>query len=374
MLKFKINETDMLGARAGTIKDSVFEIHTPIRVLTSNELEHMEKIKPSNLAIPFLPHPIFEIARYFKPQTIYNFIKDADVCCGLQNMITKTSNKAGQRFTKFHPIIDKKITITEEINRKLLELQIQSNLDCIEILDEYNSTPKSFERRVKKSMEVIEDSKDGIVKTPMPSIRMDTDEIKFEQKIKTCIDFGVPAINLIYSSINGNYQNYSFMQKISKDNEVLIHLSEAERTWRGNKKTSMPHLIFKFGIDSVSLKTRPFNFGLIVPTIAKRFDSKTLGHIPLNEHNKLHGEDPKCNCPICNGKTISEWYKVWNSMGLLSSALKVHETNASLKQAYVSRKYILENEYRKYLRNKLYMKEPFQKLFGIDLYQTTLKR
>ena len=66
-------------------------------------------------------------------------IKDAEASNGLKNQIANKSDQAGTRITIFHPVFDKSLIISDKMNKVLVELQIQSDINAISVLDEYNS-------------------------------------------------------------------------------------------------------------------------------------------------------------------------------------------------------------------------------------------
>ena len=46
---------------------------------------------------------------------------------------------AGQRITIFHPVFDKSLKTDDRLNSIMIDLQIQSDIDAVSILDDYNS-------------------------------------------------------------------------------------------------------------------------------------------------------------------------------------------------------------------------------------------
>ena len=370
MFKFKVENNDM-GAVAGRIQEAGIWINTPTRALSSKELSHGEKVTNEETTSAEFPHVIYEVNRYFQKRSILSFIKDYQVAYRIQKQIEKDSNKGGNRITLFHPVLDKDLEITEEINSKLIALQLQCNLDAVSILDDYKTSPKIFEERLKKSMKQIDD--DSPIE-PMPTLRLDVDEKVFMNKIKVILNNDITLLDVIYAPITKYYTNYVYLSKVIEKYDLWIHMSEVERLWRSNYRTSMMHILPFLGISTFAIKSRPLPFGLFKITMkkAKRFDGRCLGHITNDEHSERYGEDLNCNCFVDKGQTLSNFYESFSGASLLNSALICHETNGSLREFMNFRKEIVSSSCRDYTREKEFLKEPFKRIFNIDLNNKNL--
>ena len=359
--------------KAGVIQDCIMKIPTPLRVLNSSELEHGRKIGSKGIAVPNFPHQVFEITKFMKPERLLEFIKNADVSATILNEVKRVSNRAGiYRLTIFHPVVNRKFTITEEINKKLIEMQISSGVDLISILDEYNSSLSNFKKRLEKSMIQIEDS--GQYMEPMPTIRIDSDYKLFGEKIETAIAERVKIINITYAAIKQNFTNYSYLINLArqKEKKVWIHMSEVPR--RLFRKVPTMHILPLFGIDSYALNSKPFPIGLIKreEVAAKRFDKDTLKYLTLLEHSKLYGDHPNCNCFVEIRDKLSDSLSVFQAAEILSSALTCHEAICSYYELLKFRNAIIKKESKNYLVRKQILIEPIKKLLKIDLAQQEL--
>lgn len=383
-MRFEVQKTNKvfnLIVRAGIIKEAGRNIPTPLRVLNSKEIEHGQNLAKSKIVNPHFPHPVYELTRYFKPKTIFGLTKNMETSAALMKTLENLSNLAGNRFTIFHPITDKKVNITDEINQKMIALQIGCNVDAVAILDEYNSTPKKFNKRLEKSIKQIKDDEEAL--EPMSLIRLDSDEKVFAEKINLVIkNKNVNILNLVYAPIKENFHNYLTLIKLASRNKtknLWIHLSEVRKTLF--KKCLPMHILPLFGIDSYALNNRPIfiipkdNQKIVKPKKKmemSRFDKGTLGFIGLKEHKELYGEDPNCDCFVEIKKKLSENIETYRGADLLSSALICHEAVASYRELLKSREKIINQEYKNYLKSKKYLHEPLKKLLKIDLAQQSL--
>ncbi len=375
MFKFKLCGRSMT-ARAGIIREAGDDITTPIRVLNSREMEHGLSLEKSGLVKLNFPHQIGEVTQYIKSDSIYNMIKNAEASIGLKNQIVEKSKRFNNRITIFHPSLEKNLEINDRINEVMIDIQTQSDIDAISILDKYNSSEKEFEKRLQRSIKQIEES-DSIAE-PMPVIRLDTDWRKFGGKLKICVNNNINIINLVYAPIKENYVNYSHLINNMCDEDIWLHLSEV-----GNKifnKCSLIHTMPLFSIDSFALKSRPLPLGKFkkIKSIPKRFDSNTLGEIDINEHKQMYKNKLNCDCFVDNfmGKkrNLNNFLKVFNGAQLLRQAIACHNTCSSFNEFIYSRDKILENDYRTYLKRKKYIYQPVKKFFKIDLKDSLLKK
>lgn len=369
MVKFELKATSGI-VRAGVIKEAGSSIPTPIRVLNSNELEHSKKIGTSKLALPLLPHPVFEITKYLWPDTITTIIRNGAASSGLQNQIDEISSNAGRRITLFHPIFDRSLAMDERISDVLIEMQLQIDLDRIAIFDRYNSNLNQFEERLRKSVKVIENADTAV--EPMLILRMDTDERLFAAKLKLLSKFGINTLNLIYASIRENLQNYRNISRVLNDKDIWIHMSELNKKICNN--SSLVQIMPVLGIDSYAMKSRPIPIGKFEKKLRllKRFDAGTFGLLTPNEHKKLYGEDLNCNCFVDDDRNLKEFVETFQGAELLKSALMCHETCASFEEFQQSRPRIIKNDYYDYLRQKKYAYTPLKKLLKIDLNNKSL--
>lgn len=376
MVKFETELIHILKnatLKAGVIQDCTMRIPTPLRVLNSAELEHGRKIESKGIAAPKFPHPVFEITKFMKPERLIEFTRDADVSATILNQVKRISDRAGiSRLTIFHPVLNRQFAITDEMNKKLVAMQLASNIDLISVLDNYNSPVTEFKKRLQDSINQINDSEQYA--EPMPTIRIDSDYKIFGEKISIAIAEGVKIINITYAGIKQNFTNYSHLVNLArkKEKKLWIHMSEVPR--RLFRKIPTMHLLPLFGIDSYALNSKPFPMGLLIKkeVAIKRFDKNTLGFLTLPEHLKLYGDHPNCNCFVEIREKLSEVLSVYQAAELLSSAITCHEAIASYYEMLKFRDSIIKQESRDYLASKQILVEPIKKLLKIDLAQQQL--
>ncbi len=90
----------------------------------------------------------------------------------------------------------------------------------------------------------------------------------------------------------------------------------------------------------------------------RRFDSNALGFLNRDDHHRLCGEDLHCNCFICQGLTIDQFYDTYGrkdghySKSNLRLHQTVHELYASHLEFQSAQQMLTEESYREYLQEK----------------------
>lgn len=376
MIKLVEGKFGFQGSGAHSLIDGGISVPIPTRALNSFEMEHAIKLKEF-LSTQRLPQYIFEINKLFSIKTaggldipeVSNYIKEE---------IEKKTESGGLRFSIFHPLFSKSVQITESLNRKLIDVQLQSDIDVITIRDQCGSYPYQLEKKIIESLETIKE--DSPAKTPMLTLYISESDNSFARKVDLAVKHGM-AIDIIYASPLSYYANYRYLSQIIKRNKVYVHASEVEKTLRTNGKTAVPHMLNMFGIGSSSTKNKWFLNPTTIPTqdkvhkkIPSRFDAVSMGHLTQAEHMKRHGDDLKCSCDICKGRTLKEFFDIYEKSGLLSEARKVHEVNQSFADMQHERTSIISGKQFQYLRSKDYLVDGIKIVFGFDLKnQGTLK-
>ena len=82
----------------------------------------------------------------------------------------------------------------------------------------------------------------------------------------------------------------------------------------------------------------------------------------------MHG-DKLDNCDVCNAvdNSLKTFRNSYDKAELLTSALKCHETLSSFDEMSKSRKAIGKASYKKYVKNKKYLRFGYKRLFNLDV-------
>jgi hypothetical protein len=375
MFELKTLNQDDTGVRVGVVKSSECDdILTPIPALTSTDIRYIKKIKAAGFGLfkngwESIPHQIVEVVKFFNPEVLEK-LTDSEVSQSHVKQLQEFTY-AGGKLAMFRPVIDRKIEIPERINKILTEIQLQAEFDLITIQDpKFNSSPTIFEKMISKMRDYIYESTEFDYVEPIPMMRLDMPKDLFEEKLKILINNGFKGVSLIYSPYYHAYPNYLHLRKLSEDNDIFIHLSSIPKTWHENKKTSMMHLMQLWGIDSFSYRTLKLPAEAIIKIklkLARRFDNRSWGIIDINEHKKMWSDDLNCKCPVCEGRDLKSFLKVYSGSDVLSAAMRIHDIYDGHKEFMIGRMFALSNEFKKYVRQKSYAIPAINKIFKTDL-------
>lgn len=366
MMKFKIEKRGYLGAVAGELKIDGFRIETPTRAISSNEIKNAENL--DGLARHNkISNQIYEVKRQFKLKTKDGF-NIHDVTKYIQKRIENASQAGDLRATTFTPVFPSTFPQTEILHNKLLQIQLNCDLDTSTVLDWKTSSPQAFEKRLAEA--IRENDHHTPNRSVVPLLQIAHDENTFLKKINVIREFGLQNMTIIPASLKDYLENYYRLSDLVRDNQVFVHATELLKRQPRGTDVSMPHLYSSFGISSWSIKDIPNGFtnvALIVKKPALRLDGRTLRYITCDEHMRLHGEDLGCICMVCDERTTSEFFKVYDTADELKSAIKIHDVSQSFEELKNERNEILAKNHLNYIKSKPAVATALSKVLGIDM-------
>jgi hypothetical protein len=206
---------------------------------------------------------------------------------------------------------------------------------------------------------------------PVPYIDMRNPPDVFRQKIEHALALDFQVLGLVYRNPVETYANFLFINSLS-DRPIWIHVSGVGRYWR--LKASQMHMPQNFGIDTCSLDARKGGGGGCRPTpdMIKRYDRGSLALLLPEVHRETYGEVLGCNCPLCQGKTLSEFYNEYShrpngkvvDAEYLRKVSCVHEAFASREEFQAGRNYVKKNEFKSYVQHKSALKDALADVVG----------
>ncbi|MCK4797416.1 MAG: hypothetical protein KAT05_08545 [Spirochaetes bacterium] len=380
-LKTKDEET---GAKVIDVKISSSQsFKSPTRSLTSTEHNYKVAVIDKIVSSAGLgqgpstafENEIFQVSKQFNLEQLHRYLKLNGTFNNAKKNIVALKNAYVNKFIIFYPQFTKKMLFDEKQHigienlKTLVDLQtIGCQLENITIPE---SNPNQNFNNFKKDLTFLSNRAETYgCKNLIPYLDMGmggNDSELFANKYNYLIDSGYPIIGVAYRSINQHYPNFRYLQERADD--VLIVGSDVGRYWQSNWTTAQLHIPNFFGIDVTSLgsKASPGIERKPIDEI-KRFDKDSLGIIKLGEHESIFGEHLNCNCPVCTGKTLSEFktqYSVDSNGGTDTSILdkfcKLHEVYSSTDEFNNERKFIEENDTRTYINNHEYLSAFFNK-------------
>lgn len=370
------------GARVVQVRlSSSNSFETPTRSLTSTEhnyqVETMDKIV-SSLGLGQGPSIAFEnqIVQASKnhdlPQ-LQRFLKQNGVFHQAQRSVTGLVNAYPNKFIIYYPAFTAKMLYEEnnvigvENLKTLVDFQVNCNLKNVSIPESHpNQSFEHFQQDLNAlSKRAFAYGADIVI----PYLDMGMENDLFEVKYEHLIDCGFPIIGAAYRKYSEHYPNYRFLQQ--RDDDVLLVCSGVDRYWRSNYTTSFMHVPNFWGFDITSLYARSAppkmdKFGNVIRKSideVKRFNADCLGLVTLSSHEKMYGTGLRCECPVCQGKDITQFKQEFSvdSKGnrgshILDKFCKVHEIYASTSEFTNERQYIKQNDSKAYIDSHEFLK------------------
>jgi len=372
----KVKSRDKIGARVLEIQTPKCHFRTPERIVTSTESNYkVTAAGGGKLNLPlYFENPVFErIKTRYTVNKIKNLLKENHEIRREIIELRKIARDYDDQIRIFYPKISSEVYKTglvgSDLIRVLVDLQLHSKCyDFITIPDYHNyENLKTFGKNVLEMRRYVENNWGGFEVMPYIDIKQPYEA--FSGKLNVLISNGFRVIGFIHGSVNSYYHNYleinGFWEK-----EVWFHMSDVSRYVASSYRTvAGVHIPQIYGVDTYSIGTIPFfpreesgEASAIPIDSIKRYDPDTLGALTINEHKKIHGSDLLCNCPLCNGKNIDNFYEDYSKDNegelrpeYLRCCSNLHEAFSSTNEFQKGREYILEGDFTDYLTKKEYL-------------------
>lgn len=368
-LNIKMKEIDndalTIGPRCCVIDTPKGRFETPSRALSSQEAGPFLK---TSLTLMPLVNPIYEHYYTLSLKDIRELMSMNGKMKSLVSKISEIKSKHDEKLSMFYPIRkNKEIGLEDKDIRTLIDLQYLSGFDLITVPDywPHGCGVKEILKKYEKLKNEIENNLDTFL---VPYIRLNRNLDEFETLLHALVKMELPIVGLeYYSPLDNYYPNLRELRKISINSEhTVFHMSKVSpRYGRSKVKLSNLHALGLFGIDTVSRGAPAAGGGTQKIESIRRFTPKSLGVLDKREYAQDEMYDAKdCNCPICNGQTVSEFYENYSkrpngkkkSPPFLASVSKVHEAFSSYEEFKKTVKHIHKNRYmEEYVPSKAYL-------------------
>lgn len=380
MLNFEIENIDRLGARAAVIKEkNLGTIEFPQRSITSNDIWHANKAMEldEKLNIKF-PGQVYGVTPSYSKERLFGLQSNKKFLGAEITRIKSQRNKMESNFKFFSPRIAHDIIISSKLNRSILNLQLKSDFNVIGIWDSPNISSKLLQKRIETSLSEIEayseQQKQNKKRVVIVNISM-AQKIPILRKKALLASESVGAIGFKYVPPENYVSRYNAIKQCLKRSPAFVHIYDVPKTWGGNGKTSLIHLLQFYGFDLFSLKpgNRFDPTELTSIPEVKRFDIHTAAYLKVPvEHREIYGDRTACssNCPIDKGKTLSTILDDF-SPEERSTAFRVHEVFDSQMEFAIDRNHIKEGENKllEHYKGRRFAIQPIHELLGINLNQ-----
>lgn len=349
------------GGRVLSVKTDKGEFLTPNRPVSSTEVNYKAAVGCDD---PY-DNQILEFVGIFNEQYLMGLHTKNGPFGNRRRKIARMARDYGDIDAMFHMQPQwgrRNLVYTEKDIKFLVELQYRANLEFIRIPDKSpNSKPEDFEEVVLGYAGLV---KDQFKLEPVPLLDLAMDPDTFRRKLSIIVRNKTDTFKMVafqHRSFEQAPANYGYIWDY-RDEDIWFHLSGVNRLLPANHWTTAGlHYPQRFGIDTCARLTQ--QVPVIVPPKplmkVKRFDSGTLGIIPLEEHSQRYGDNLACKCPVCVGKTLPDYVDTYKldhrgieNSGTLDKWNKVHEVFASTSEFDTGRDAIREDRLREYFLTK----------------------
>lgn len=374
MIKLRVKqsvENKGVFSRAAIVQSSeVGDIETPQPILSNSEVNKLFEINKSKFLLSnFVPdNKVIEISREFTGDKIKFLTRNNKIFDKYKKELSRKASPFNDKIKLFRPEVNKNTRIDDKANAFFTELGVQGDFDWIVTSEEsYNSSPDSFIKRITNTREqTYSDIINEKTKDIIPTLWISGREDIFKKKVNAVIDNGFKAVGINYESTIINRPNYYYLKKLALDNDLITMLFSCEKTFRFDYTTAMNHFMTLFNFDFISLKGKV----VINPDVKLKtryqpriLDKKTLGHLKLSDYIGIYKTAPLGNNVLDNGLDLKKFIEKYNTVDLLSEAIKLHNATASFSEFSVERQEIIDKNLDGYIKNKKYLLNAADKVF-----------
>jgi hypothetical protein len=197
-----------------------------------------------------------------------------------------------------------------ETLRAFLDLQALVGFEIVTV--QYGSTPTPEE--VLRAFDYARRWADrrGIVAPLMPVLPPQGDRQAARALMAALVERGATALGV---DLRGGfpYQTLRAVEDLKESHpQVWVHAFQVPPRVRfggARLPTAEPMVLPYFGVDTYSRHVVPPPPVPVVKEKINRFDPSGWGYLKWGEHAEAYGQGLRCNCPVCRGKDLKEFFE-----------------------------------------------------------------
>jgi len=240
--------------------------------------------------------------------------------------------------------------------KTFLDLQFLAGLDIITVQHTIDTSPEDFDANLKFTRKWAEER--GVEKPVMPVIQASDRKELAAELLKIVERHGSTALGF---DLRGGFYYLALreIEEFKKQHpEIWIHAFQVPpkvRFGRGLMTCSEGMILPMFGIDSFSRWIVPPPPTPLTKEVINVFDRKGWGSLKKKDFETLRGNNPNCDCAVCQGKDLEPFYE-GKVLEVLAKA-KVHDHLSQREELKKARQSIKKGEFLSLLRSKEYPRE-----------------
>jgi hypothetical protein len=342
---------DKTGAAASELRIGQIRVELPNRFPISPE---RNALKPAGVKDP-LPGEIAVLARLAPPDMVKKLLTQEDAVKSTARFLSKETGTDAARLLFLAFRGGANVSQSKDL-KTILDLQFLSALDIITVQHTIDTSLEDFEADLKFAEKWAEER--GVDKPIMPVIQAPDNKEMAVQLLKLVEKNESTALGF---DLRGGFYYHSLreVEEFKKRNpEVWIHAFQVPpkvRFGRGLLACSEGMILPMFGIDSYSRWIVPPPPTPLTKEVINVFDRKGWGSLKKKDFEALRGNNPGCDCRVCQGKDLEPFYE-GKVLEVLAKA-KVHDHLSQREELGKSRQSIKKGEFLGLLRSKEYPRE-----------------
>ncbi|MGI0141564.1 MAG: hypothetical protein ACREBF_02855 [Candidatus Micrarchaeales archaeon] len=368
--KFSVEGVNRLGVRASKTTVGGIQTEFPQRIETNTDRYYLDRL-PDDISLPTPPSDIFMVKRSYTQEQLIKLVASESYYNSEKKKIEGIRTKRQNCISVFNLSVGKNTKISDRANLRLLGLQVGFSVQ--RIFDSYDLTPNELLERIKVSVKYIREH----------GINEHSDALTVSTILQQLPTVFHEKYQIIMKETDGSAVKYTTPYSVRRQLRIIEQFVEGDKwqdlydvpkTWGGNSRTSMMHIMAKYGFDTFSLRTgkRPKN--LTRKPILKRFDENSLGYLIMpHEHERRYNDNLMCSCYVCRGQTLADFRDNYTP-DEQSKVYRGHEPYASNMEFAMDRTLALEsgNELLNRYKRKEFARQPFKEVLGIDFANARL--
>ena len=236
---FNLDGVHRLGMRASQISVGSKKTEFPQREETCTDRGYLQRL-PSDIQIRSAPSDLYLVKRKYTEEALKRLIQSSSFFQKEKDRIAGLLSNRRDAITSFNASIARATTITEAMNQRLVGLQ--KGFDVLRIFDSWDLTPNQLRERIRSSKKYAAEY--GI-DDDASVIKVSINPIQGPNLLRE-------KLEAIYSETDGASVKYASPLRAPRQFGVIKAFGEIEKwndmydvpkTWRGNGRTSMMHMM-----------------------------------------------------------------------------------------------------------------------------------
>ncbi len=316
-------------------------------------------LKPAGVKEP-LPGEVSVLARLAPPDTLKRILTQEDALKSTARFLSKETNADATRLLYLAFRGGANLSQSQDL-KTILDLQYLAGLDIITVQHTVETSSEDFDANLSFAEKWVEER--GVNKPVMPVVQTPEKKELAAQILKVVEKHEPVALGI---DLRGGFY-YHALREVEEFKKrqpaVWVHAFQVPpkvRFGRGLMPCSEGMILPMFGVDSFSRWIVPPPPTPLTKEVINLFDRKGWGSLKKRDFENIRGNNPGCDCAVCQGKDLEPFYE-GKVLEVLARA-KVHDHLSQREELAKTRESIKKGQYLTLLRSKEYPRDFIKQL------------